>query len=513
LSSIKETEKEEEKKRKEKLLLTIVMSISLLKVNGQVNDNSDSSSHQFDETKSQKYNLANTPETFIPTHSNDTCDTTTTTTTTTDNQQSILSTDDLSIQQSNKIVEIDLNLNMIASGDGSIITPSSIVDDIKHNHSPSQSSSSIPFTTIDKNDKVKSEPNENAVLKEEVDEDKELKLKRDQLILKKKTENELNNLINLRKCWKIPYIVYFCNLLESKLDLIDLRVDEFEEALLDDCGLDRNIVVIHLLKKLLKPFVFRSIDLTNYEAVLLSVLRRYSLENLFLSSNESAEMNQWCYLSLLTKVDIIYQLCELRLNLPDMETKLAEFEPSDLRIEPLGIDSEGNKLWYFGDLRLYEEKMPIIKKNKPQPVQTNKKNQKNNNKKTKKETICDEVDSKKIKKMVQNEQKKVQSVEITPIPSTTTTSTTNRRLSSRLNRQKLNENDELDSPTTNNNISNLKTTKNGRHSLPLNSNEQIKTKFSNSQIDIEQLKRTSSLRREERMRLREQKEKESIQVE
>jgi hypothetical protein len=34
----------------------------------------------------------------------------------------------------------------------------------------------------------------------------------------------------LRKCWKVPYIVYFCNLFEQNLDIIDLRVDEFEEA-------------------------------------------------------------------------------------------------------------------------------------------------------------------------------------------------------------------------------------------------------------------------------------------
>ncbi|RNA03971.1 hypothetical protein BpHYR1_027939 [Brachionus plicatilis] len=39
-----------------------------------------------------------------------------------------------------------------------------------------------------------------------------------------------------RRCWKVSYIVYYCNLFEKKLDLIGLRVDEFEDALLDDCG-------------------------------------------------------------------------------------------------------------------------------------------------------------------------------------------------------------------------------------------------------------------------------------
>lgn len=162
---------------------------------------------------------------------------------------------------------------------------------------------------------------------------------------------------DLRKCWKVPYIVYFCNLFEQKLDLIDLRVDEFEEAIIDDCGLERNIVVIHLIQKLLKPILNRSVDLTNYEQFLLTVLKRYQLEHLFL---QDKEQNQWSELSMLTKLDIIYSLCEIRLQLSDTETKLTEFEANELRIEPLGTDSRGNKLWYFGDLRLYEEK-PLTK--------------------------------------------------------------------------------------------------------------------------------------------------------
>ena len=124
---------------------------------------------------------------------------------------------------------------------------------------------------------------------------------------------------DLRRCWKVPYIVYYCNLFEQKLDLIDLRVDEFEEALLDDCGSERNIIIIHLLQKLLKPFINRSLDLTNYEQFLLSVLKKNGLENLYLQDNSE---NQWNNLSMLTKVDIIYWLCELRLQLNDVENIL-----------------------------------------------------------------------------------------------------------------------------------------------------------------------------------------------
>ncbi len=146
---------------------------------------------------------------------------------------------------------------------------------------------------------------------------------------------------------------------------------------------------------------------------MLSVLRKYNLENLYLQSNNHASTNeqsensqtdetnlevidniknnlpnQWSKLSMMTKLDIIYNLCELRLQLSDIEQKMAEFEASELRIEPLGLDSNGNKLWYFGDLRLYEEKPVIKEKSKKEATATpniNKKEEKaNNNKKNNK---------------------------------------------------------------------------------------------------------------------------------
>ena len=143
--------------------------------------------------------------------------------------------------------------------------------------------------------------------------------------------------------------------------------------------------------------------MTNFEQFLLIVLRKYNLENLYLQSssntspneetnnsqtdeanlditesNKNNLPNQWSKLSMMTKLDIIYNLCELRLQLPDIEQKMAEFEASELRIEPLGLDSNGNKLWYFGDLRLYEEKPVVKEKNKKETAATtvNKKDEK-----------------------------------------------------------------------------------------------------------------------------------------
>ena len=102
--------------------------------------------------------------------------------------------------------------------------------------------------------------------------------------------------------------------------------------------------------------------MTNYDQYLLQVLRKNNIDNLyFTKTNCSVDADEklndkWSNLSMLTKLDIIYQLCELRLQLNDIEAKLSDYEANELRLEPLGIDSNGNKLWYFGDLRLYEQK-------------------------------------------------------------------------------------------------------------------------------------------------------------
>lgn len=61
-------------------------------------------------------------------------------------------------------------------------------------------------------------------------------------------------------------------------------------------------------------------SLTTYEQFLLQTLKKYNLENLFLQNKPE---NQWSNLTMLTKTDIIYNLCELRLQLTDVETKLA----------------------------------------------------------------------------------------------------------------------------------------------------------------------------------------------
>jgi hypothetical protein len=58
--------------------------------------------------------------------------------------------------------------------------------------------------------------------------------------------------------------------------------------------------------------------LTNFESSLLIVLKRFGQENLFLISQEK---NEWKNLSMKQKIDIIWMICELRIQLNDVEAK------------------------------------------------------------------------------------------------------------------------------------------------------------------------------------------------
>lgn len=110
---------------------------------------------------------------------------------------------------------------------------------------------------------------------------------------------------------------------------------------MDDCGIERNVVIIHLLQRLLKPLTMRAIEyiynflfmikptslilfclcsLTNFEQSLLQVLRKNGIEHLFLQGKTE---NQWSELTMLTKLDIIYNLCEIRLHQADVEAKIS----------------------------------------------------------------------------------------------------------------------------------------------------------------------------------------------
>ncbi len=46
-------------------------------------------------------------------------------------------------------------------------------------------------------------------------------------------------------------------------------------------------------------------------------------------------------------MSVVHQLCEFRLEAEDVYEKVKNLEASSLRVEPLGVDSEGTTYWYF----------------------------------------------------------------------------------------------------------------------------------------------------------------------
>ena len=67
-------------------------------------------------------------------------------------------------------------------------------------------------------------------------------------------------------------------------------------------------------------------------------------------------------LSLRTKAQVVYHLCELRLYNEDSSQAVNDIEEDELRVEPLGRDGNGNVYWYFFGSRLYRENPEAAKR-------------------------------------------------------------------------------------------------------------------------------------------------------
>ncbi|CAF0925324.1 unnamed protein product [Adineta steineri] len=164
----------------------------------------------------------------------------------------------------------------------------------------------------------------------------------------------------LQNSWQIPYISLFARIYCDAFQLFDFHQEELEDALLSDDPNEIHPFLQELLISLLSGLIRLHVNSENMFGMLTNVLKKCDLT--IISSTPSTTMSisddsitttDWQEMSIFEKVTVLRALCDARLNKADMDQVTENMPADSLRFEPFGEDSRGNKLWYFGDTRLY----------------------------------------------------------------------------------------------------------------------------------------------------------------
>ncbi|XP_028174185.1 bromodomain-containing protein DDB_G0270170-like [Ostrinia furnacalis] len=168
--------------------------------------------------------------------------------------------------------------------------------------------------------------------------------------------------LDLQSWWEVPSIAYFCSLFRTAFNLLDFDIEELEEALLTD-GTEESAssLLTELIVRLLNGCLGNNdISAFNYQMYLRRLFRRKCQETgRYNPFNTDIDFQ---FLPLRTKVEILYALCDFRLDAEDVFDLFKNLEAESLRVEPLGWDDNDSAYWYFYGTRLYRE--DIIKKPK-----------------------------------------------------------------------------------------------------------------------------------------------------
>ncbi|CAF2415814.1 unnamed protein product [Rotaria sp. Silwood2] len=164
----------------------------------------------------------------------------------------------------------------------------------------------------------------------------------------------------LQNSWQIPYISLFARIFCDAFQLFDFHQEELEDALLSDNPNEIHPFLQELLISLLSGLTRLHVNSSNMFVVLTNALKRCDLNINFSTpsttmtvSDDSIATTDWHEMSIFEKVTVLRALCDARLNKADIDQVTENMPADSLRFEPFGEDSRGNKLWYFGDTRLY----------------------------------------------------------------------------------------------------------------------------------------------------------------
>eukprot|EP00800_Vazella_pourtalesii_P010527 TRINITY_DN2586_c1_g1_i6.p1 TRINITY_DN2586_c1_g1~~TRINITY_DN2586_c1_g1_i6.p1 ORF type:complete len:446 (+),score=116.78 TRINITY_DN2586_c1_g1_i6:133-1470(+) len=172
------------------------------------------------------------------------------------------------------------------------------------------------------------------------------------------------SLAEISSWWEVPCIAHFCHIFSDALELPTFDIEEFEIALLpSETDKETHPLIVNLHVTFLKGILEKKeIGPSNWELLL---RLHFVWRNEFLNEkyNPMGEVS-YNQLSTRTKVEMLYKLCHLRMELDDVTECIKNLEPYEMRLEEVGVDRGGNKLWYFYGLRLYRESKEAQQHNK-----------------------------------------------------------------------------------------------------------------------------------------------------
>ncbi|CAG2225549.1 Cat eye syndrome critical region protein 2 homolog,Cat eye syndrome critical region protein 2 [Mytilus edulis] len=184
----------------------------------------------------------------------------------------------------------------------------------------------------------------------------------------------------LRSWWEVPSIAHFCSLFRAAFDLPDFDIEDLENCLYAFCEDQESPFVIDLICRLLRGCYSRKdIESYNYEVYLKDIFKYRAAteekqENPFVNSDFKS-------LDLRTKVEVLHQLCDYRLDAADVMDQLKGLEGDNMRVSPLGSEDSGATYWYFYGNRLYkEDPEPVIEEEKPEKKKKKEKDKKESKK-------------------------------------------------------------------------------------------------------------------------------------